>query len=547
MKAQSERGPGRKAGAFAFDNSLQAVGPICGGLLHFLMRTAWAVVAGGVVACSAFAAPPKVLVSNLNGTPTRFVPGLPGVAFVPGIGAGSTFQRVVCSPDGSRWAVQAWALVSTGVEAEVVCTGSGTSNAGGFLVARLGNPSFFDAARTYTDLDLSIGVNNAGQVAFAGGVSGVSTNNAFAARFTPPSTYALIAREGTQAVGQPAGIGYGAINDGVCMTESGAVILRSAVLTGAQTQHVVYSLSSLTSGTVIAQTDAHSPAGQLASPPQTLDFLATQRLAASADGSVVAWAGDLNGNMATDAVIVVGGSVVAQEGFVLPGLSLPVQTVCPEMFSLAVAPFGGSWAATGSNIDTGDWVLVNGSVAAGTDWPIAQGYVERFDDTSLAASFHGVAVNSVGNYLIAGMTDGPANANEVLVLDGRRVVLREGDPIDINGNGVADDNAFAGSLREAGIAMADNRRVFAIIGVRNSSGGEVGSAIVTFTAGCNSIDFNRDGLFPDNADIEDFFNVFGGGSCSTGACDTIDFNNDDLLPDQADLEDFLRVFSGGPC
>ena len=511
------------------------------------MRTTWGVVAWGAVAWSTLAAPPKVLVSNLNGTPTRFVPGAPGIPFAPGIGVDSTFSRVVCSPDGSRWSLQGWASVSAGVEAEVVCSGSGTTGAGGFLVARVGNPSFFDAARTYTDLDMSVGVNNAGQVAFAGGVSGATTNNAFAARFTPPTGYVLIAREGGQAVGQPAGIGYGAINDGVCMTESGAVILRSAVLTGAQTQHVVYSLSSLTSGAVIAQTDVHSPSGQLALPAQTLDFLANQRLAASADGSFVAWAGDLNGNMATDAVITAGGTVVAQEGFALPGLTAPVHAVCPSMFSLCVAPRGGSWAAVGSNIDGGDWVLIDGSVAARTDAPVASGLDDRFDDTLRTATFLGVAVNSSGSFLIAGMTDGPANANEVVVLNGRRVVLREGDPIDIDGNGVADDNAFAGSIRESGIALGDNGRVFAVISVRNPSGGEVGSAIVTFVAGCNSIDFNGDGLFPDNADIEDFFSVFGGGPCSTGACDTIDFNNDDLLPDQTDLEDFLRVFSGGPC
>ncbi|HYF16080.1 MAG TPA: hypothetical protein VD971_13505 [Phycisphaerales bacterium] len=64
---------------------------------------------------------------------------------------------------------------------------------------------------------------------------------------------------------------------------------------------------------------------------------------------------------------------------------------------------------------------------------------------------------------------------------------------------------------------------------------------------CDSIDFNGDGLFPDNQDIEDFFSVFGGGPCSTGACGDIDFNNDGLFPDNLDLELFLSVFGGGGC
>ncbi|HYF15572.1 MAG TPA: S8 family serine peptidase [Phycisphaerales bacterium] len=65
--------------------------------------------------------------------------------------------------------------------------------------------------------------------------------------------------------------------------------------------------------------------------------------------------------------------------------------------------------------------------------------------------------------------------------------------------------------------------------------------------GCDSIDFNGDGLFPDNQDLEDFFNVFGGGACSTGDCNDVDFNNDGLFPDNEDLETYLRVFGGGNC
>jgi hypothetical protein len=74
------------------------------------------------------------------------------------------------------------------------------------------------------------------------------------------------------------------------------------------------------------------------------------------------------------------------------------------------------------------------------------------------------------------------------------------------------------------------------------------SALWSFTvAGCNSIDFNRDGLFPDDSDLIDFLSVLAGGPCSTPSCDTIDFNNDALFPDDADLIAFLRVLAGGDC
>lgn len=64
---------------------------------------------------------------------------------------------------------------------------------------------------------------------------------------------------------------------------------------------------------------------------------------------------------------------------------------------------------------------------------------------------------------------------------------------------------------------------------------------------CNKIDFNNDGLFPDDTDLLDFLSVLAGGACSTGNCDSIDFNDDGLFPDDADLIAFLTVLSGGSC
>ncbi|HYF16216.1 MAG TPA: lamin tail domain-containing protein, partial [Phycisphaerales bacterium] len=57
-----------------------------------------------------------------------------------------------------------------------------------------------------------------------------------------------------------------------------------------------------------------------------------------------------------------------------------------------------------------------------------------------------------------------------------------------------------------------------------------GPSLVIFPGigGCDSIDFNGDGLFPDNQDLQDFLDVFGGGACSTGTCGDLDFNNDGL-------------------
>ena len=65
---------------------------------------------------------------------------------------------------------------------------------------------------------------------------------------------------------------------------------------------------------------------------------------------------------------------------------------------------------------------------------------------------------------------------------------------------------------------------------------------------CDTIDFNRDGLYPDTNDIDEFISVFSGGPCSNDPnCGDIDFNNDGLYPDTTDIDALLSVFSGGPC
>jgi hypothetical protein len=77
--------------------------------------------------------------------------------------------------------------------------------------------------------------------------------------------------------------------------------------------------------------------------------------------------------------------------------------------------------------------------------------------------------------------------------------------------------------------------------------GETGCFSVIEPA-CDSLDFNNDGLYPDNLDIADFFSVFGGGSCSNDPnCNDIDFDNDGLYPANCDIASFLSLFGGGEC
>lgn len=66
-------------------------------------------------------------------------------------------------------------------------------------------------------------------------------------------------------------------------------------------------------------------------------------------------------------------------------------------------------------------------------------------------------------------------------------------------------------------------------------------------AACDSIDFNRNEVYPEDQDVIDFFNVLAGGSCPYAEPCDIDFNNNDVFPEDQDVIDFFTVLSGGAC
>jgi hypothetical protein len=88
---------------------------------------------------------------------------------------------------------------------------------------------------------------------------------------------------------------------------------------------------------------------------------------------------------------------------------------------------------------------------------------------------------------------------------------------------------------------------FDVFSTATQTGGTYDLNVTTNVETCDSIDFNGDGIFPDNQDVIDFIEVFGGGVCPTGTCDDIDFNNDGVFPDNGDITAFIISFGGGGC
>jgi hypothetical protein len=84
---------------------------------------------------------------------------------------------------------------------------------------------------------------------------------------------------------------------------------------------------------------------------------------------------------------------------------------------------------------------------------------------------------------------------------------------------------------------------------------EAGSFRAVLTLGtppaCDGIDFNNNGVFPEDQDVVDFFDVLAGGEPVTCngvvGCNDIDFNNNGVFPEDQDVIDFFNVLAGGEC
>ena len=111
------------------------------------------------------------------------------------------------------------------------------------------------------------------------------------------------------------------------------------------------------------------------------------------------------------------------------------------------------------------------------------------------------------------------------------------------GDEIYDSAVFISSLRfiegTAPIDPADCH-----VRVRHSSSDD--ASFVEFgQSGCDDIDFNNNGVYPEDLDILDFLNVLAGAACSE--CHDIDFNNNDVFPEDQDVVDFFNVLAGGNC
>jgi hypothetical protein len=159
---------------------------------------------------------------------------------------------------------------------------------------------------------------------------------------------------------------------------------------------------------------------------------------------------------------------------------------------------------------------------------------------------------------------GWADVNQDTVVTPQDLIAWLSSPSDVNGDGTVATNPYgndaatlAAILQGQGNAGADcdqNQYPDAYdIAVFAATGGTAGLADsnadgtpdVCQVPACDPIDFNANGVFPEDQDIVDYLAVLAGGECA--ACNDIDFNNNGVFPEDQDVVDFFNVLAGGEC
>lgn len=399
---------------------------------------------------------------NISGVTGTKVPGLSGVDFQLGQTL-STFHHLHVAPGGPM--IFSANTDESGNPRVVVSEGK--------TILREGATLPFNS-ETVTDIDRTVRINDDGNVVITAETDGSIAVNDYILTGSVASGLIKAIQEG-DSIDPPI---PGAIHKG---------FLRSPVITADGTIGYlaeVYDLPAandrviMLGSTLIAQEQVTIPGGQTGT--ETWEVFDTDKYHVSADGNHHILRGELTGSTPRQ-IVTVDGKIVIRDGETIPGSGFTSPIGDYEILDIFMDA-AGNWFARGSNDDHADWIVRNGKVAATTGQPILPGSTELWSDSSSQFCFFAMAGNLRGDSLIGGHTDNVSLLErEVLIFSDKfgnaREILREGDPIDLDGNGKYDDDitldAFTGP-----IGITDDRTIYAIVSLNNGSGPD-GQAVIT--------------------------------------------------------------------
>ncbi len=435
-----------------------------------ICAAALSVALAGGLAAPAFAQHTPMF-TTLPGHATSQVPGLAGAEFI-------SFLRPTRSPDGQKWA-----MIAATTFGDVLLLDRGNGMGPQVLLVD-GDHAPWTAAGSgetvaFTGSDRNLALLNDGRMVFTCNTSGGDSGSDQYIVLYDGVNFTAAAQEGQLApasAGLPLGTTYGATLESPQIDESGRIGFRAS-FSGVPTSE---DTALMFDGMIVGREGIDAPTGQIADPAEAYRSFTTRAYYRSADGANWIASVQLHGDTAQDRAAVVNGAVVAQEGVALPGFAVPVGGISlfQPISDIQMMP-GGDWYVRGTNPDTVAWVLRNGEVVAETYQPIAEGLSEFWDPALHPITFFTSIGNDAGDYLVGGTTSAfPVDLGGVMVLNEEHVVVRSFDPIDLDGNGMDDDDFYINNFLFDDAFFTDDGRLVIVIVTRNALGETFGEAVL---------------------------------------------------------------------
>ncbi|MFO0839479.1 MAG: DUF11 domain-containing protein [Phycisphaerae bacterium] len=417
----------------------------------------------------------KGVLSTLVASSTSLVPGLGTVRFSSTGGLDRPFR----SSNGQHWILRADTDAATTSD-QVLLVGDSSTFA---VAAQEGTfPSLPTNGGPFPPFSFDIvqGINDSGDIAFSGiDARSGTTDDGFLVKVVG-STVTLVAQEATTPVpGMGGGVFFGSTRGSVSIQNDGTTSFYHTLAgTGITTSNDTAVFTD-DGNTLIAQESVTTPSGQAFGPfaYSVFDTGATLGFGLSLDttGANYALTGQVGTVTANDKVGVVNGAVQIQEGVVLPGTSYVSPTEGSTPIEEMLMESNGVWYSYGGNADGQDWVLRNGAVVAERGAPVVPASAEVWDDASYTQLYYFAFGNNNCDYIIGGVTNGPAISNAVLTLNGKKVVVRENDPVDLDNNGLFDDGVYIRTFRDDQAFLTDDRVLYVVVRLRDANAAQCGA------------------------------------------------------------------------
>lgn len=497
------------------------------------MQTLAAAVTALFVAGSA-AAMPTAVYTSIPGDPTSHIPGLGPTREFRG------FYKLYRSAYGRKIIFRSRSeqfLIENGpvIYNQITPAGAVTGNA----LFDVGDPTPWSPGNTLNTVGEMMGVTDDGRCA-------IDTIDSIGDRYIilgNTGNWSVAAKEGDPIPGVP-GATYGIILHETHVTNDGKVGMQSLNSGGLPTNSNVIELFD---GQVVSREGVTIPAGQAMGQANPMEFYDFQSYYHDATGDNYMYAGDTNGDPNSDFVVVVNGTVRLQENQLISFVPLfgPIATGTLNGIREMHMESNGDWFVRGGNSNGQDWVVRNGTVISKTADPIFAGSGETWSDLRDTATYFLHVGNNRGDVVIGGRTSAAVNLDGVLVFNNQSVLARSSDAVDVNGDNLANDDAFIAAFRTDRAVLNDDGWLFFVVLLRRGNGADLGEALLKVRAfvpppAC-AADTNFDGR-TDAADLSVLLANFGGPSSGPLGGD---FNADGIC-NAADLSVLLGDFGCVP-